>query len=128
LWMPTSACWQEPDIAISWEALPVPDKYRGGCSQSTSRLSTGCPMEELAIERTQGAEGVSNPIEGTTIWTNQYPQSSQGLNHQPKSTHGGTHVSSPISSRGCPCQTSMGGEALGPVKVTETVVVYSRLA
>ena len=26
LWMPTSACWQEPDIAVSWEALPVPDK------------------------------------------------------------------------------------------------------
>jgi hypothetical protein len=24
--MPTSACWQEPDIAISWEALLVPDK------------------------------------------------------------------------------------------------------
>ena len=21
LWMPTSACWQEPDIAVSWEAL-----------------------------------------------------------------------------------------------------------
>jgi hypothetical protein len=26
LWMPTSACWQEPDIAVSWEALPVLDK------------------------------------------------------------------------------------------------------
>ena len=33
LWMPTSACWQEPDTAVSWEALPVPDKYRSGCSQ-----------------------------------------------------------------------------------------------
>jgi hypothetical protein len=32
LWMPTRACWQEPDIAVSWEALPVPDKYRGGSS------------------------------------------------------------------------------------------------
>jgi hypothetical protein len=28
LWMPRSACWQEPDIAVSWVALPVPDKYR----------------------------------------------------------------------------------------------------
>jgi hypothetical protein len=32
LWMPTRAWWQEPDVAVSWEALPVPDKYRGGCS------------------------------------------------------------------------------------------------
>jgi hypothetical protein len=29
LWMPISACWQEPDIAVSWEALPEPYKYRG---------------------------------------------------------------------------------------------------
>ena len=28
---------------------------------------------EGARERTQGAEGVSTPIGGTTIWTNQYP-------------------------------------------------------
>jgi hypothetical protein len=27
LWMPTNACWQEPYIAVSWEALPEPDKY-----------------------------------------------------------------------------------------------------
>jgi len=32
-------------------------------------------------ERTEGAEGVCNPI-GRTISTNQIPQSSQGLNHQ----------------------------------------------
>jgi hypothetical protein len=25
LQMPTRTCWQEPDKAISWEALPVPD-------------------------------------------------------------------------------------------------------
>jgi hypothetical protein len=48
--------------------------------------------------------------------TNQYPQSSQGLNHQPKSTHGVTHGFSCICSRGWPSQTSMGGEALGPEK------------
>ena len=28
LWMSTKACWQESDIAVSWEALPVTDKYR----------------------------------------------------------------------------------------------------
>jgi hypothetical protein len=30
-----------------WEALPVPDKFRGGYSQSTIGLSTGSPMREL---------------------------------------------------------------------------------
>jgi hypothetical protein len=45
LWKPTSACWQEPDIAVSREALTVPD--RGGCSQSTIGLSAGSLMEKL---------------------------------------------------------------------------------
>ena len=31
LWMQTRPCWQEPEIGLSWEALPVPDKYRSGC-------------------------------------------------------------------------------------------------
>uniref|UniRef100_UPI00402B7EF4 uncharacterized protein LOC143313154 n=1 Tax=Arvicanthis niloticus TaxID=61156 RepID=UPI00402B7EF4 len=53
----------------------------------------------------------------TTISTNQTPQGSQGLNHQPKSTHGGTCGSSCICNRGWPCQTSTGGEALGPVEI-----------
>ena len=39
------------------------------------------------------------------------------LNHQPKSAHGGTHGSSCICRRGWPCQASVGGEALSPVKV-----------
>jgi hypothetical protein len=47
LWMPWSACWQEPDIAVSCEALLEADKYRGRCSQPTIGLSTGTPMEEL---------------------------------------------------------------------------------
>ena len=60
-------------------------------------------------EKAEGAEGVSNPIRRTTISNN---QSSQGLNHQPKSTHGGTHGSSYICSRGLPYLASMGGEPL----------------
>jgi hypothetical protein len=47
LWMPRSACWQEPDIAVSWEVLPVPDKYRSGCSQPFIGLSTRSLIEEL---------------------------------------------------------------------------------
>jgi hypothetical protein len=64
---------------------------------------------------------VNNPIGRTTIPKNQIPSpppplSSQGLNHQQKSTHGGTHASSHLCSRGWPCQVSMGGEAFDPVK------------
>jgi hypothetical protein len=72
---------------------------------------------EGARERTQVAEGVWSPIGGTSIWTNQCPQSSLELNHQSKKTHGGTCGSSCIYSRGWPSWSSMGGEALGPVKV-----------
>ena len=110
-------CWpisQATDIAVSWEPLPVPDKYRSGCSQPRTELSTR--SNGGATERTEGAEGACSPIGGTTIWANQYPQSSQGLNHQPKSTHGRTHGSTWICSRGWLCWTSKGGEALGPEK------------
>jgi hypothetical protein len=47
LQMPTRFCWQDPDISVSWEALPVPGKYRSGCSQSSIGWSTGSPMKEL---------------------------------------------------------------------------------
>jgi hypothetical protein len=40
--------------------------------------------------RTEGAEVVCNTIGRTTIATKQIPQSSQGLNQQPKSIHGWT--------------------------------------
>jgi hypothetical protein len=46
LWMPTRHCWQEPDIAISWVALTVPDKYRSECSQPSIGLSPDLPMKE----------------------------------------------------------------------------------
>jgi hypothetical protein len=46
-----------------------------------------------------------------------YLQSSLGLNHQPKKTHGRAHGSNYICSRGWPSWSSMGGDALGPVKV-----------
>jgi hypothetical protein len=41
----------------------------------TYKMEHRAPNGE-ARESTQGAEGVCNPIGGTTIWTNQYPQSS----------------------------------------------------
>ena len=57
-----------------------------------------------------------NPTGRTTISTNQTSQSSQGLNHQPKSTHWGTHGFSWICSRGLPYLASLGREPLGPVE------------
>ena len=71
---------------------------------------------EGAREWTLGAEGFCRPIGRTTIWTNLYCPSFQGLNHQPKSTHGRTHGFNHICSRGWPDWSSLGGEALGPVK------------
>jgi hypothetical protein len=47
LCMPASPCWQDPDVAVSWEALPVPDKYKSGCSQPSIGLSIGPPMMDL---------------------------------------------------------------------------------
>jgi hypothetical protein len=47
LWMPTRACWEESDIAVFWEALPVPDKCRSGWSKPSIGLSKGSPMKEL---------------------------------------------------------------------------------
>ena len=110
MWMPTSACWQDPDIAVSWEALPMPNKYRSGCLQPSIGLNR--VPNEGARESTQGTEGICSPIGGTTIWTNQCPQSSQGLSHQPKNTHGGTYGSRCLCSRGWPSRSSMGGETL----------------
>jgi hypothetical protein len=47
LHMPARFWWQDPDIAVSYEAMPVPGKYRSGCSQSSIRWNTGPPMEKL---------------------------------------------------------------------------------
>ena len=68
-------------------------------------------------KRAQWVEGACSPIGGTTICTNQYSQSSLGPNHQSKKTHGGTRGSSCIYCRGWLSWTSMGREALDPVKV-----------
>jgi hypothetical protein len=58
LHMPARFCCRDPGIAVSYEAMPVPGKYRSGCSPSSIRE---------ARENTQGSEGVCNPIGGITI-------------------------------------------------------------
>jgi hypothetical protein len=47
LHMPERFCCRDPIIAVSYEAIPVPGKYRSGCSQSSIRWNTGPPMEKL---------------------------------------------------------------------------------
>jgi hypothetical protein len=66
LCMPARFCLRDPDIAVSFEAMPVPDEYRGGCSQSSIGWNTGPSMKELE-KVPKGAEGVCNPIGGTAI-------------------------------------------------------------
>jgi hypothetical protein len=70
-------------------------------------------MEELE-KRLKELKGLQPT--GRTISTNQAFQISQRLDHQPKSTYGGSPDFSRTYSRGCPCQASMGGEVLGPLK------------
>jgi hypothetical protein len=67
-------------------------------------------MEELE----KGLEE-PNPIGGTTTSTNQSPRAPKDLTTN-QCTHEGTHGSSCIYSRRCPCQASMRGKALDPVK------------
>ena len=47
LHMPARFCWKDPNIAVSCEAMPVPGKYRSGCSQSSIGWNTGSLMKEL---------------------------------------------------------------------------------
>ena len=62
LQMPRSACWQEPDTSVSWEALSDPEQYRCWCLQPTIGLSTGNPMEELG-EGMKELKGLQPPKE-----------------------------------------------------------------
>ena len=70
LLMPRRACWKEPGTFFPWDVLTTPDQYRYRYSQPTTRLSPGTKRIWKGIAITQ---------------------SSQRLNQQPKSTHGGSH-------------------------------------
>jgi hypothetical protein len=52
------------DIAISCESMPVPGKYRSGCSQSSIGWNTGSPMKELEKEPKELKESA-------TLWEEQ---------------------------------------------------------
>jgi len=81
----------------------------------TTGLSTRTPKEKLG-QGLKELKGFATPWEEQQFQPIRPHQSSQGLNHQPKSTHGRTHGSSCICSRGWPYLASVGGEALVLVK------------
>ena len=60
LWIPRNSCWQEADIAGSWEALPEPDIYGGRCLQPNIELIIGSPMEKLE-RRLKELKGFATP-------------------------------------------------------------------
>jgi hypothetical protein len=59
LLMSARFCWMDPVIAVSYEAMPVPGKYRSGFSQSSIEWNTVPPMEEL--------EKVPKELKGSAI-------------------------------------------------------------
>jgi hypothetical protein len=77
LQVPRSTCLEKPDIDVSSEALPVPDKYRGRCSQPTIELCTGSPMEALE-KGLKELKGFATPYEEQQYQpTRTTPQSSR---------------------------------------------------
>jgi hypothetical protein len=84
-------------------------------SQSGNRANGGEPVTWWWGKfQSQNKEAPSYVIE-TLFLTIAVNQRSQGLNHQPRSTHIGAHGSSYLCSRGWTCRASMVGEALDPV-------------
>ena len=75
----------------------------------------GVPSGEVR-EMPEGAEEVCNPIGRITISTNQIIPKFPGTKPPSKKSYRGTYDSNCICDRGWSFQTSMGEEALGPVK------------
>jgi hypothetical protein len=84
---------------LSWK-FPIPPPRPVPLPTHSHFLALAFPCNgapnEGARESIQGAEGVCNPIDGTTIWTNQYPRA---------------RVSSCICSRRWPSRPSLEREA-----------------
>jgi hypothetical protein len=66
LHMPERFCLQDPDITPSCESMPMPEKYRSGCSQSSIGWNTGPLMKELE-KGPKELNGFCSPIGGPAI-------------------------------------------------------------
>ena len=91
----------------AWYSCLLRDSARG--SKPTTGLSTDW-------KSWRGLQPHKKNNKSTNQTPRPTPPKFPGTNHQPKSTHGATHGSSRICSKGWPCQASLGEEALGPVK------------
>jgi hypothetical protein len=91
---PARFCWKDPDIAVSFETMPVVGKHRSGCSQSAIGWNTG-PMEELVK--------VPKDVKGSATL---YVEQQYELTSTPRA-----HVSSCICSRRWLSSPSLGWEA-----------------
>ena len=72
LHMPARFCWKNTDIAVLCEAMPVRQIQKWMLIViywMEHRAPNGGARESI-----QRAEGICNPIGGTTLWTNQYPR------------------------------------------------------
>jgi hypothetical protein len=91
--------------------------------QIQTQMLTTNHWNEHRVPNGEVGEGTERSLRGfAVLWKEQQCQQARsprapGLDHQPKSTHGGTHGSSYVCDRGWPCWISMGGEAPGPVGV-----------
>ena len=94
LHMPERFCWQDSDIVPSCEAMPMPGKYRSGCSQSSIRWNTGYPIKEL--------EKVPKELK----WSADLSEKQYELTNMSRA-----HVSSCICSRRWPSRPSLDREA-----------------
>jgi hypothetical protein len=94
----------------------VPDKYRGGCSQPTIGLSTGSPVEEL-VKGPKELKGFTVPLEEQQYQPTRDPAPPPPeLPGTKPSTKKYTWRDPWLQVHTLPCWTSVGGEALGPVK------------
>ena len=94
----------------------MPDKYRGGCLQTTIGLRAGSPMEELE-NGLKELRGFTAPCGEQQYQPARLPRAPRDWTTNQKGTHGETHGSVRICGRGWPCWMSVGGVALGPEEV-----------
>jgi len=103
--MPRNICWQGPVIAVPWEVVPASYQYRFRCSQP-SEWAWGHQWKRKGKDW-RNWRGLQLHKKNNINWST---QSSQGLNHQPKSIYGGSQNSRYICSRGWPYLIAMGGK------------------
>jgi hypothetical protein len=82
---------QEPTVAVLWEALPASDWDR--CRNTATHCTEVRNAYGRIRGRTERIERDANPVQRTTVSTNQKPLTSQRWSHQPKSIHELVHAS-----------------------------------